>query len=155
IVVVVADGGDERIDARALPISFLAINRLSEGLERLIQAIRVRLSADFATVGAQAQAARVHDQKEIDAETAREAESQRTRLLGEVERRGSATASAAAEPQALPDAGWDFALLDSLGASPSSAPLPPTAPDFVPPGSPATDEPPTPHEAEPDPSDTF
>jgi hypothetical protein len=155
IVVVVADGGDERIDARALPISFLAINRLSEGLERLIQAIRVRLSADFATVGAQAQAARVHDQKEIDAETAREAESQRTRLLGEVERRGSATASAAAEPQALPDAGWDFALLDSLGASPSSAPLPPTAPDFAPPGTPATDEPPTPHEAEPDPSDTF
>src|SRR5690606_15284451 len=29
------------------------------------------------------------------------------------------------------------------------------APDFVPPGTPATDEPPTPHEAEPDPSDTF
>ena len=115
-LLLVGDSGEERIDAQALPIIFLAVNRLAEGLERLIRRLKLRRSADHALA------------KVVDSpleERSRDVRQETNRLAAIVDAQREELISAAsevAEPaqegvNRLPDDGWDF---DDSDEEPSS-----------------------------------
>ena len=106
-LLLVGDAGEDRIEPQALPIIFLAVNRLADGLERLIRRRKVRRSTDhaIASVVDEAPSVRSRDVREQTDRMAAVVRAQREELI-------SAASDAVAPVQAglneLPDDGWDF-----------------------------------------------
>ena len=106
-LMLVGDSGEERIDPQALPIIFLAVNQLADGLERLIRRRKLRRSAGhaLATVVDEAPEERSKDVSKQTVRIAAVVRAQRDELISA----GSdGIESVQKGVNKLPEDGWDF-----------------------------------------------
>lgn len=129
VLLLVADGGDSPIDPQGIPVTFLAVNGLSGGLERLIRRIKLRRSAAFAIVSTPSDddappEQRTRDDAAVAAELHAAAITQRIEILDKLESSGAQRPVPSPNVQRLPTEGWDFDGLEAFELAAARAATP-------------------------------
>lgn len=107
-LLLIADCGEDTVPPQSLPVTFLAVNRLSSGLERLVRLLKTRKAGDTPVDPPAVATAdeRTRNDSAVSQDAAAFARAQRDELIDQLAESGISLPAAGLHE--LPDEGWDL-----------------------------------------------